>query len=122
MYIDKELIDFQSDVIEASKTTPVLVDFWAEWCGPCVQLSPTLEKLAEEAGDSWTLLKVNTESQPELAAEYGIRSIPNVKLFVNGEISGEFVGALPEEDIKRWLESNIPDQGNEKKIEETMSA
>jgi len=122
MYIDKELIDFQSDVIEASKTTPVLVDFWAEWCGPCVQLSPTLEKLAEEAGDSWTLLKVNTESQPELAAEYGIRSIPNVKLFVNGEISGEFIGALPEEEIKRWLESNIPDQGNEKKIEETMSA
>ena len=122
MYIDKELIDFQSDVIEASKTTPVLVDFWAEWCGPCVQLSPTLEKLAEEAGDSWTLLKVNTESQPELAAEYGIRSIPYVKLFVNGEISGEFIGALPEEEIKRWLESNIPDQGNEKKIEETMSA
>ena len=122
MYIDKEPIDFQSEVIEASKTTPVLVDFWAEWCGPCVQLSPTLEKLAEEAGDSWTLLKVNTESQPELAAEYGIRSIPNVKLFVNGEISGEFIGALPEEEIKRWLESNIPDQGNEKKIEETMSA
>ncbi len=122
MYIDKELIDFQSDVIEASKTTPVLVDFWAEWCGPCVHLSPTLEKLAEEAGDSWTLLKVNTESQPELAAEYGIRSIPNVKLFVNGEISGEFVGALPEEEIKRWLESNIPDQGNVEKIEETISA
>ncbi|MCH8300958.1 MAG: thioredoxin [Candidatus Marinimicrobia bacterium] len=122
MYIDKELIDFQSDVIEASKTTPVLVDFWAEWCGPCVQLSPTLEKLAEEAGDSWNLLKVNTESQPELAAEYGIRSIPNVKLFVNGEISGEFVGALPEEEIKRWLESNIPDQGNVEKIEETISA
>lgn len=122
MYIDKELIDFQSDVIEASKTTPVLVDFWAEWCGPCVQLSPTLEKLAKEAGDSWNLLKVNTESQPELAAEYGIRSIPNVKLFVNGEISGEFVGALPEEEIKRWLESNIPDQGNVEKIEETISA
>ena len=122
MYIDKELIDFQSDVIEASKTTPVLVDFWAEWCGPCVMLSPSLEKLANEAGDSWNLLKVNTESQPELAAEYGIRSIPNVKLFVNGEISGEFVGALPEEEIKRWLESNIPDQGNVEKIEETMSA
>ncbi|TFB11330.1 thioredoxin [Candidatus Marinimicrobia bacterium MT.SAG.3] len=122
MYIEKELIDFQSDVIEASKTTPVLVDFWAEWCGPCVQLSPTLEKLAEEAGDSWTLLKVNTESQPELAAEYGIRSIPNVKLFVNGEISGEFVGALPEEEIKRWLESNIPDKSGIEKVEETSSA
>ena len=122
MYIEKELIDFQSDVIEASKTTPVLVDFWAEWCGPCVQLSPTLEKLAEEAGDSWTLLKVNTESQPELAAEYGIRSIPNVKLFVNGEISGEFIGALPEEEIKRWLESNIPNKSKLEKSEEVISA
>ena len=122
MYIDKELVDFQSDVIEASKTTPVLVDFWAEWCGPCVYLSPTLEKLAEEAGDSWTLLKVNTESQPELAAEYGIRSIPNVKLFVNGEMSGEFIGALPEEEIKRWLETNIPEQSGIEKAEETISA
>ena len=122
MYIDKEPVDFQSDVIEVSKATPVLVDFWAEWCGPCVYLSPTLEKLAEEAGDSWTLLKVNTESQPELAVRYGIRSIPNVKLFVNGEISGEFIGALPEEEIKRWLESNIPENGEIEKVEDAISA
>jgi len=110
MYIDKELIDFQSDVIEASKKAPVLVDFWAEWCGPCVYLSPTLEKLANEAGESWNLVKVNTESQQELAIQYGIRSIPNVKMFIDGEVAGEFIGALPEEDIKQWLELNIPEK------------
>jgi len=120
MYIDKEHIDFQSDVIEASKTSPVLVDFWASWCGPCLMLSPSLEKLANEAGDSWNLIKVNTETQPELAAKYGIRSIPNVKLFVNGEISGEFIGALPEEEIKQWLESNIPER-SEIEMEEAIS-
>ncbi len=121
MYVDKELIDFQSDVIETSKTTPVLVDFWASWCGPCVYLSPTLEKLAEEAGDAWTLLKVNTETQQELAINYGIRSIPNVKLFVNGEITGEFIGALPEEEIKRWLELNIPKESDLEKVAEAIS-
>ena len=120
MYIDKELIDFQSDVIEASKSTPVLVDFWASWCGPCVYLSPTLEKLAEEAGDTWNLIKVNTESQQDLAVKYGIRSIPNVKLFVNGEISGEFIGALPEEEIKQWLELNIPKYSEVEKVEEVI--
>ncbi|MCH7818776.1 MAG: thioredoxin [Candidatus Marinimicrobia bacterium] len=121
MYIDKELIDFQSDVIEASKSTPVLVDFWASWCGPCVYLSPTLEKLAEEAGDTWNLIKVNTESQQDLAVKYGIRSIPNVKLFVNGEISGEFIGALPEEEIKQWLELNIPKDSEVERVEEVIS-
>ena len=121
MYIDKELIDFQSDVIEASKSTPVLVDFWASWCGPCVYLSPTLEKLAEEAGDTWNLIKVNTESQQDLAVKYGIRSIPNVKLFGNGEISGEFIGALTEEEIKQWLELNIPKDSEVEKVEEVNS-
>ena len=121
MYIEKEPIDFQSDVIEASKTSPVLVDFWASWCGPCVYLSPTLEKLANEAGDSWNLVKVNTETQQDLAIKYGIRSIPNVKLFVNGELSGEFVGALPEEEIKQWLELNIPAKSELEKAEEMIS-
>ena len=121
MYIDKELVDFQSDVIEASKTSPVLVDFWANWCGPCLMLSPSLEKLAKEAGDSWNLIKVNTESQPELAVKYGIRSIPNVKMFINGEIAGEFIGALPEEEVKRWLELNIPKESELVKAEEEVS-
>ena len=121
MYIDKEHINFQSDVIEASKTSPVLVDFWASWCGPCLMLSPSLEKLANEAGDEWNLIKVNTESQQDLAIKYGIRSIPNVKLFVNGEIAGEFIGALPEEEIKRWLELNIPKASDIEKVEDVIS-
>ncbi len=108
MYIEKNTIDFEADVIEASKKAPILVDFWAEWCGPCHMLSPTLEKLANEAGEDWTMLKLNTELQQDMAIKYNIRSIPNVKLFIDGEVAGEFVGALPEADIKHWLSHNIP--------------
>jgi putative thioredoxin len=103
-----ETNDFQRDVIERSRTVPVLVDFWAEWCGPCRILGPLLEKLAGEAGGRWELAKVDTEAHQDLAAHYGIMSIPNVKLFVNGEVADEFVGALPEAEIRRWLEEAIP--------------
>lgn len=99
--------NFDKDVLEASHVRPVLVDFWAPWCGPCRILSPTLEKLAEEAGDSWTLIKVNTESEPELAVRYNIRGIPTVKLFVNGKVTGEFIGALPENEVRRWLDQHL---------------
>lgn len=108
MYLKSEPIDFQKDVIEASEHSPILVDFWAEWCGPCHMLSPTLEKLAEEAGDDWVLVKVNTELQPDIAMKYAIRSIPNVKMFYKGEISSEFVGALPESDVVQYLDQNLP--------------
>lgn len=108
MYLKSEPIDFQKDVIEASEHSPILVDFWAEWCGPCHMLSPTLEKLAEEAGEDWVLVKVNTELQPDIAMEYSIRSIPNVKMFYKGEISSEFVGALPESDVVQYLDQNLP--------------
>ncbi|MFQ6673271.1 MAG: thioredoxin [Fidelibacterota bacterium] len=108
MYLEKEPIDFQSDVIEASRSRPVLVDFWAAWCGPCRILSPTLEKLAKEAGNSWTLVKLNTDLQPDLAGRYGIRGIPAVKLFLNGDVAGEFVGALPEAQVRQWLDDNLP--------------
>ena len=111
MYLDLEPIDLQSDIIEASKRTPVLVDFWAEWCGPCLMLSPVLEKLAGEAGDAWILVKVNTEIQPEIATQYNIRGIPNVKMFVGGEVAGEFLGAMPEGQIKDWLKENLPKDG-----------
>jgi len=80
-----------------------------------------LKKLANEAGDSWNLIKVNTESQQDLAIKYGIRSIPNVKLFVNGELAAEFIGALPEEEIKRWLELHIPKESGIEKVEEVIS-
>lgn len=71
-------------------------------------LSPTLEKLAEDAGDDWVLVKVNTELQPDIAMKYAIRSIPNVKMFYKGEISSEFVGAIPESDIVQYLDQNLP--------------
>ena len=102
------ILDFQKDVIEASKTTPIVVDFWAEWCGPCKMLTPVLENLASEANDTWKLLKVDTEEHQELSVEYGISGIPAVKMFSGGKIIAEFVGALPEDQVRSWLEKNIP--------------
>lgn len=109
-----DIQDFERDVIRASFVQPVLADFWAEWCGPCRMLSPVLEKLADEAGGKWKLAKVNTEEFPEVSARFGIRSIPAVKLFVEGKQVDEFVGALPEGKIREWLNKHIPDE--EKKI------
>lgn len=100
--------DFQKDVLDASQDQPVVVDFWAEWCAPCRILGPVLEKLAEEANGNWRLVKLNTEEQPQLAAQFGIRSIPAVKMFYNGEVISEFIGALPEVQVRRWLQENIP--------------
>ncbi len=102
------MINFKKDVIDASFEKPVLVDFWAPWCGPCRVLGPTLEALAEEQKDRWTLVKINTEEQQELAAEYGIRSIPNVKLFWQGKSVVEFAGALPKAQVERWLDEHLP--------------
>jgi putative thioredoxin len=103
-----ELNDFEAEVLQASHRAPVLVDFWAEWCGPCRILGPTLERLAGEAKGRWSLVKVNTDTHPELASRYGIRGIPDVRLFVDGEPVEGFVGALPEPAIRRWLEENLP--------------
>ena len=100
--------DFEEEVIERSHTVPVLVDFWAAWCGPCLVLGPVLEKLAETSGSRWALAKLDTESFPEISARYGIRSIPNVKLFVDGEVKDEFVGALPEPQVVEWLRKALP--------------
>ena len=103
-----DVTDFQAEVIERSRTLPVLVDFWAAWCGPCRVLGPLLERLAGEAGDRWALAKVDTEKVPELAGQYGVTSIPSVKLFAGGEVVDEFVGALPEADIRRWIDAALP--------------
>jgi putative thioredoxin len=100
--------DFQRDVIERSFSVPVVVDFWAEWCGPCKMLGPVLERLAGEAGGRWTLATVDTEGHPQVSAEYGIRSIPNVKLFVEGKAVSEFTGALPEHAVRAWIGKAIP--------------
>lgn len=102
------MISFEKEVLQASYEKPVLVDFWAEWCGPCRMLGPTLEQLAQEQSDKWTLVKVNTEEHQELSQQYQIMSIPAVKLFYQGEVIGEFVGALPKNSIIRWLEAHLP--------------
>jgi len=100
--------NFRQVVIENSMSRPVLVDFWAEWCNPCKTLMPTLAKLAREYRGKFILAKVNTEQQQPLAAHFGIRSIPSVKLFRNGQVTDEFMGALPEAEIRSFLDKHIP--------------
>ena len=104
-----ETQDFNRDVIEASRVTPVLVDFWAEWCGPCRILGPVLEKLHAQDSGRWSLVKVDTDRNQEVALRYGIRGIPAVKLFVDGAVVNEFTGALPERMVRQWLNSSLPD-------------
>lgn len=100
--------DFQERVIDASRHAPVLVDFWAEWCAPCRALKPVLEKLAGEYGGRFILAKINSDQNPELAARYGVRGIPNVKAFVNGAMVNDFTGVLPEAQIRAFIESLMP--------------
>ena len=105
-----DLNNFQKDVLERSFTIPVVVDFWAEWCGPCRMLGPVIEELANEQAGRWELVKVDTEAFQEIAQQYQIRSIPNVKLFIDGKVVDEFMGAQPRSMIEKWLDKNIPSQ------------
>ena len=104
--------DFQSLVIENSFKQPVLVDFWAEWCNPCLVLIPILTKLADEYNGAFILAKVNSDEQGELAAQAGVRSLPTVKLFVDGQIVDEFMGALPEPEVKKFLDQHIQSESD----------
>ncbi|HXV75962.1 MAG TPA: thioredoxin [Candidatus Polarisedimenticolaceae bacterium] len=103
------LVDFQTAVVDRSSRVPVVVDFWAPWCGPCRTLGPIIEELARGDAGRWELVKLNTDEQPEVARSYGIQGIPAVKLFVDGRVVAEFVGALPKSEIRRWIDTHLPD-------------
>ncbi len=105
---DVSRADFEQKVLAASHQAPVLVDFWAPWCQPCRILKPILEKLAAELGGKFILAKVNSDENQELAVQYGVRSIPAVKAFVGGKLVDEFTGALPEGQIRQFLERLLP--------------
>ncbi len=99
---------FDADVLERSHETPVLVDFWAPWCGPCRMLTPVLEALANEMDGAFALATADTEAHPALGQRYSVRSIPAVKLFVAGAMVGEFIGALPGSQVRRFLDTHLP--------------
>ena len=94
---------FETDVLERSRTVPVIMDLWAEWCGPCKQLSPVLERLASEAAGAWVLAKVDVDANPQLSAALQVQSIPMVLAVIGGQLVPGFLGALPEAQVRQWL-------------------
>src|SRR5258708_5439532 len=95
---------FETDVLERSRTVPVVMDLWADWCGPCKQLSPVLERLANEAAGAWVLAKVDVDANPQLSAALQVQIIPMVLAVIGGQLAPGFLGALPEAQVRQWLD------------------
>ena len=96
---------FEADVLRS--TRPVLVDVWAEWCGPCKMIGPSLEELAKEYGEKVTIAKVNVDESPSVASRYNVRSIPALMVFKGGQVAASRIGAMPKNKIKEWVDSVI---------------
>ncbi len=107
MEIDVNDNNFEKEVVEKSKQTPIVVDFWSQTCPPCLMLGPILEKLAKEYEGKFILAKANVDQARQKAQQYRVSSIPSVKMIKNGEVIDEFIGALPEEQVKDWLDKNL---------------
>ncbi len=97
--------DFEQEVLKS--TSPVLVDFWAEWCGPCRSLLPSIDALAAEKSGQIKVVKINVDESPNAPSKYGVRSIPSLMIFKNGQVVAQTVGALPKSELFKWVESSI---------------
>ncbi|MAJ14628.1 MAG: thioredoxin [SAR116 cluster bacterium] len=97
--------NFKNDVLESSK--PVLVDFWAEWCGPCKSIAPALEEISNEMSQNITIAKINIDENPNIAQEYNIRSIPALMIFKEGKLHAEMMGAIPKSQLENWINEHI---------------